>query len=73
MYSADVRKLYSLKDPSWKHDIAPEIKDGHNVLDFVDPEIEAKLAELDREEDALAAAAALEVCHGLLESPLLLY
>lgn len=32
------------------------------MLDFVDPDIEAKLAELEKEEDALAAAAAFEVC-----------
>ncbi|KAK9828781.1 hypothetical protein WJX72_002049 [[Myrmecia] bisecta] len=60
VYSADLRKLYHLKDEAWKYDIMPEIRDGHNVFDFVDPDIEAKLEALEREEDALAAAAALE-------------
>eukprot|EP00197_Chlamydomonas_leiostraca_P002622 CAMPEP_0202858348 /NCGR_PEP_ID=MMETSP1391-20130828/924_1 /ASSEMBLY_ACC=CAM_ASM_000867 /TAXON_ID=1034604 /ORGANISM="Chlamydomonas leiostraca, Strain SAG 11-49" /LENGTH=682 /DNA_ID=CAMNT_0049537261 /DNA_START=94 /DNA_END=2142 /DNA_ORIENTATION=- len=51
VYSMDMRQLYDLKDPSWKQDIMPEIWDGHNILDFVDPDIDAKLAELEAEED----------------------
>ena len=61
VYSADLRKHYDLKDPSWAYDIVPEILDGHNIADFVDPDIDAKLAELEREEDALAAAHAAEM------------
>lgn len=61
MYSADMRKKWQLEDDSWKYDIMPEIMDGRNVADFVDPDIEAQLAQLEKEEDALAAAAALEV------------
>ncbi|KAK9843474.1 hypothetical protein WJX81_004449 [Elliptochloris bilobata] len=60
VYSADLRKGYQLKSDEWKYDILPEIIDGHNVLDFVDADIEARLEALEREEDALAAAAALE-------------
>ena len=60
VYSADLRKAYRLKSDEWKYDILPEIIDGHNVADFVDADIEARLAALEREEDALAAAAALE-------------
>ena len=61
MYSADLRKHYMLDNPSWKRDIMPEIIEGKNVLDYVDPEIEAKLEALEMEEEALAAAAAIEV------------
>ena len=61
MYSADMRRKWQLEDDSWKYDIMPEIMDGRNVADFVDPDIEAQLAQLEKEEDALAAAAALEV------------
>ncbi len=61
MYSADLRKHYLLENPAWKRDIMPEIVDGRNVLDYVDPEIEAKLMALEQEEEALAAAAAIEV------------
>ncbi|GIL62619.1 hypothetical protein Vafri_16810 [Volvox africanus] len=55
VYSADLRKHFLLENPEWKYDIMPEIMDGHNVLDFVDPDIEAKLAELEREEAELEA------------------
>ena len=34
--------------------------DGHNILDFVDPDIEAKLAELEREEDQRIQLAELQ-------------
>lgn len=56
-----MRKKWQLENDSWKYDIMPEIMDGRNVADFVDPDIEAQLAQLEKEEDALAAAAALEV------------
>lgn len=56
-YSMDWRKRYLLENPEWKHDPIPEIVDGHNVADFVDPDIEARLEELEREEEAAAAAA----------------
>eukprot|EP00775_Hariotina_reticulata_P009918 gene9918-10075_t len=55
VYSADLRKHYDLKDPSWRYDIMPEVIDGHNVADFIDPDIDAKLAELEREEAELEA------------------
>lgn len=32
----------------------PEIYNGKNIADFIDPDIEAKLEALEREEDALA-------------------
>ena len=62
VYSADLRKAYLLMRPEWKHDIVPEIINGHNVMDFVDPDIEARLIALEREEEQLAKAADLEVC-----------
>lgn len=53
MYSADLRKHYLLENDEWKHDVMPEILDGHNVMDFVDPDIAAKLADLEAEEEIL--------------------
>ena len=53
MYSADLRKHYQLRSDDWKYDVMPELLDGHNVLDFVDPDIDARLAELEREEEEL--------------------
>ena len=46
---------YLLEDENWKYDIVPEIMDGRNVADFVDPEIEQKLAMLEEEEEKLLA------------------
>jgi nucleolar GTP-binding protein len=57
VYNADLRKAYLLGNEAWKYDIMPEILDGHNVADFVDPDIDAKLAELEREEDELEVRA----------------
>jgi len=59
-YSADFRKKYDLENDDWKYDIMPEILDGHNVLDFIDPDIEAKLDELEREEEELQRLGELE-------------
>lgn len=60
VYSADLRKHYMLDNPEWKYDIMPEIMDGHNVMDYVDPDIDARLAEIEREEAELEAAQAAE-------------
>ncbi len=40
-----------LKKEEWKYDLVPEIIDGKNIFDYVDPEIETKLEELEREEE----------------------
>ena len=56
VYRADLCKTYLLSQPAWRHDIVPEIMDGHNIADFIDPDIEARLAELEAEEEAAAAA-----------------
>ena len=42
-----------LENDDWKNDKIPEIYDGKNVYDFIDPDIEAKLAELEAEEERL--------------------
>ena len=57
VYTQDMRKLWDLKDPAWRYDIMPEIFEGRNVMDFIDPDIDAKLEALEREEEAAAAAA----------------
>ena len=54
-YSNDYRKDYLLKNEDYKFDVIPEIIDGKNIADFVDPEIEKKLAELEKEEEQLIA------------------
>ena len=68
VYSADLRKDYQLDDDSWKYDIMPEIFNGKNVADFIDPEIDERLAELEREEDELEAAWAEEKAQAEMEA-----
>ncbi|PKI69123.1 hypothetical protein CRG98_010478 [Punica granatum] len=50
VYSASLKKHYILSNEEWKEDIMPEILDGHNVADFIDPDILLRLEELEREE-----------------------
>lgn len=46
---------YLLANPEWKMDIIPEIMDGKNIADFIDPDIAEKLEALEREEEKLEA------------------
>jgi nucleolar GTP-binding protein len=46
---------YMLDNEEWKYDIMPEIMDGKNVADFIDPDIHAKLEALEKEEEELIA------------------
>lgn len=55
VYNVDLKADYILDNPEWKHDRIPEIYDGKNVYDFIDPEIEAKLQALEEEEERLEA------------------
>ncbi|XP_019195051.1 PREDICTED: nucleolar GTP-binding protein 1-like [Ipomoea nil] len=50
VYSAKLSKHYILADESWKDEVMPEILDGHNVYDFIDPDILQRLEELEKEE-----------------------
>jgi nucleolar GTP-binding protein len=55
VYNIDLKKSYDLAEADWRHDKVPEFFNGRNVADFVDPDIEAKLAELEAEEERLEA------------------
>lgn len=56
VYSANLQKRYILADEKWKEDIIPEIMDGHNIADFIDPDILKRLEELEQEEQVREAA-----------------
>ncbi len=56
VYSVDLKSNYMLADSEWRYDVIPEILDGKNIADFIDPEIEEKLRRLEEEEEALEAA-----------------
>jgi nucleolar GTP-binding protein len=55
-YILDLKKKYDLPNPDEKYDILPEIWEGHNIADFVDPALEKKLQAL-REEEKLRVQA----------------
>lgn len=55
VYNINLKKNYLLENDDWKEDKIPEILDGRNVYDFIDPDIEAKLAALEEEEEKLEA------------------
>jgi len=44
---------FILENEDWKYDNAPEIFEGKNVADYIDPEIEQKLLNLEKEEEVL--------------------
>ncbi|KAK7448794.1 Nucleolar GTP-binding protein 1 [Stygiomarasmius scandens] len=53
VFNINMKEDYILSDPSWKNDIIPEIMDGKNIADFIDPDIVEKLEALEREEEKL--------------------
>ena len=50
-YYLDLRKHWDLRKPEEKYDTIPEIWQGHNVADFIDPDIMEKLNALEKEEE----------------------
>ncbi|XP_072364371.1 GTP-binding protein 4 [Scyliorhinus torazame] len=50
-YVLDLQKHWDLMNASEKHDLIPEIWEGHNIADFIDPEIMKKLEQLEKEEE----------------------
>ncbi|KAI1744140.1 P-loop containing nucleoside triphosphate hydrolase protein [Xylaria scruposa] len=55
VFNVDLKGDYLLENPEWKYDRIPEIFDGKNIYDYVDPDIEAKLQALEEEEEKLEA------------------
>lgn len=61
---------YILANPEWKMDIIPEIWEGKNIADFVDPDIEEKLEALEREEEKLQAEGFYDSDSDIVRRPL---
>ena len=55
VYNINLKKDYILENDGWKNDKMPEMVDGKNVYDFIDPDIESRLAVLEEEEERLEA------------------
>lgn len=53
VYNINLKENYLLEDDSWKEDVMPEILNGRNVYDFLDPDIIQKLKALEEEEERL--------------------
>lgn len=53
VYNINLKDKYLLDDDEWKNDVMPEVLDGKNVYDFLDPAIAAKLQALEEEEERL--------------------
>jgi nucleolar GTP-binding protein len=63
VYNVNLKESYLLSRPEWKFDVIPEIMDGKNIADFIDPEIEEKLRRLEEEEDQFEASGAYDFAH----------
>ena len=59
-YFLDLKKNFLLADKSQTYDIAPEIFEGKNVADYIDPDIMRRLEDLEREEEMREAAGEYE-------------
>lgn len=55
VFNVNLKDRYLLENDEWKNDKMPEYYLGKNVYDFIDPDIEAKLAALEDEEQRLDA------------------
>lgn len=55
VFNVDLKQDYLLENDEWKYDKIPEVFNGKNVYDFIDPDIEAKLQALEDEEEKLEA------------------
>jgi len=70
VWAPDYRGQYDLKNPDWKFDAIPELLDGKNIVDYVDPDIDAKLEALEREEEQVLKEHAAETAMESEESDL---
>ncbi|XP_019828887.2 GTP-binding protein 4 isoform X2 [Bos indicus] len=55
-YILDLQKYWDIMNSSEKYDKIPEIWEGHNIADYIDPDIMQKLDELEKEEELRTAA-----------------
>jgi len=53
VYNVDLNKRFLLENEEWRYDNVPEIFEGKNIADFIDPDINLKIRELEKEEATL--------------------
>jgi len=61
VFEFPLNEHFLLENSDWKYDEVPEIWNGKNIADYVDPDIEAKLLALEAEEEALLAEEGLKM------------
>merc|ERR1712000_441004 len=54
-FDPDLREKYLLENPEWRYDTVPQMIDGKNIIDYIDPDIDQRLEELEREEEEQVA------------------
>jgi len=62
-YVLDIRKHWDLPKSDQKYDAIPQIWEGKNIADYIDPEIEEKLAALLAEEEEREASGFYDIDH----------
>ncbi|KAL7561223.1 hypothetical protein ACA910_004145 [Epithemia clementina (nom. ined.)] len=55
VWAPDYREQYDLENDEWKFDAIPEIFDGKNIADYVDPDILKRLEALEQEEEQIVS------------------
>jgi nucleolar GTP-binding protein len=60
VFTYALEEHFLLENEDWKYDAAPEFFEGKNVADYIDPEIEQKLAVLEKEEAILEQMEGME-------------
>jgi len=55
VWAPDYRDIYDLKEEEWRYDAIPQILNGKNICDYVDPDIQVKLEALEKEEEQIVA------------------
>jgi len=55
VWAPDYRHQYDLKEDEWRYDAIPQILNGKNIADYIDPDIDAKLAALEQEEQQIVS------------------
>ncbi|KAG8214128.1 P-loop containing nucleoside triphosphate hydrolase protein [Butyriboletus roseoflavus] len=68
IFSINLKTNYLLSNDEWKFDTMPEIMDGKNVADFIDPDIAEKLEALEREEEKLQAEGFYDSAEDMFDS-----
>ena len=59
-YQANERDTWDLENSDWINDIVPDIMDGHNICDSIDPDIHERILELENEEEQRVASLEME-------------